>query len=89
MENGLKMLNLLAGIMPMDLVIDQLKKDIATWEADKTPANIRRLGVSCMLVSFKDAHSQSKTKTDGIAIVNDQLTDAKEMSELMNRMKGN
>ena len=89
-SSGLKIMNLLAGMMPTELLVDTLKADISKWELNKTDDNLKKLAVSCMLITFKDIHHHSsEDKIKSISNINDQLDDVRELTKLSDRMKGN
>ena len=89
-SNGLKMMNLMAGMMPTESLVDILKADISKWELDKTDDRLRRLTVSCMLITFKEAqHHLSEDRIESISKINDDLDEARELTKLSDRMKGN
>ena len=89
-SSGLKIMNLLAGMMPTESLVDILKADISKWELNKTNDNLKKLTVSCMLITFKEAqHHLSEDRIESISKINDDLDEARELTKLSDRMKGN
>ena len=89
-ESGMKMMNLLSGMMSKETLIQNLLDSCTKYMNDKSDENFREISMYSALVTMKDMHGVmgKDDEFDGIMKVNEAIDKGTEIKRVINTMRG-
>ncbi len=89
MKDGLKMVNMLAGIMPKEDIIEMLKESCIKWQMNPTDENFKKISFNSMLLVMRDGQEQEdKDTVEGIKRIDKVIEEGEQIKALKDRLEG-
>lgn len=89
MKGGLDLLNVFSGALPEEELVKLLEMSISEWKEDRISENFKKMSMSCMLITIKDAQNRKGGGVEGMESLRSELQESQDLCDLNKRMKGN